>query len=88
MRSVSVRLYVTPVLLTLVTAFVVIVIAYLSDTLALPLIDDALFGLVINSYEAEPCEPCKAHVNERGYLIGIDGRITLAISCFDPFGRS
>jgi hypothetical protein len=35
MRSVSVRLYVTKVLLTLVTAFVVTVIAYLSDTLAL-----------------------------------------------------
>jgi two-component system, NarL family, sensor histidine kinase LiaS len=76
MRSVSVRLYVTSVVLTLITAFVVIVIAYVSDTLALPLIDDALFRLVIGSYESEMCKPCEARANERGYLIGVDETIT------------
>lgn len=64
------------VILTLVTAVVVLVIAYVSDTLAAPLIDDALWRLVMSSYDPELCVYCKAHVDERGYLVGTDGSIT------------
>ncbi|MGL4610628.1 MAG: HAMP domain-containing sensor histidine kinase [Trueperaceae bacterium] len=64
------------VILTMITAFVVIVIAYVSDSLTLPLIDEAMFNLVIASYDSEKCGPCKAHDNQRGYLIGMDERVS------------
>lgn len=74
MRSVAVRLYVMSVLLTLVTAFVVIVIAYFTEFGSLT--DDALARLLIAAYHPNDCDICSPHKSERGYITGADERVT------------
>jgi two-component system, NarL family, sensor histidine kinase LiaS len=80
MRSVAVRLYVMSVLLTLVTAFVVILIAYFTEfgsfTESASPMDDALSRLLIAAYEPHDCEICSPFKSERGYLVGANGRVT------------
>jgi two-component system, NarL family, sensor histidine kinase LiaS len=74
MRSVAVRLYVMSVLLTLVTAFVVIVIAYFTE-FGLPT-DDAMARLLIAAYRPGNCEICLPYKNEHGYILDANGQVS------------
>lgn len=64
------------VLLTLVTAFVVIVIAYFTE-FGLPT-DDAMARLLIAAYRPSECEICSPYKNEHGYILDAGSRVTFA----------